>query len=128
MGYPATGLRMADVHGNRAGPNTTESANQGTAAAAIDAGIDPAAVGAAGAAPQSGSAVGAIIAVLVVLIALRFFATRAGEGAQYETLPPTFFNVMTITLAAILGLNFTKFLAGRFLKENNALRTLIVAA
>lgn len=128
MGFNAQTLRMADVHGSRMGRDTAEMANQNTAASAIETGITPDQVAASGAANDKGSIVGWLLAVLFLLIVLRFFASKAGDADDYSALAPTFYNVMVITLASVLGLTFTKFLAARFLAENNALRTMLTAA
>ena len=74
-----------------------------------------------------GAPIAGLLASLVVIFLMRFFANKAGEGEEYSALMPTFFNIMLITLASILGTTLMKFIVVRFLGEGNAFRRLILA-
>lgn len=118
---------MADIYPN-AGRNTAETANQGTATREAMTNPGPNVMGVANApsaAPLQGNPAGIVVALLVVLVALRFFRSRAGENN--EGITPTFYNIMVITLSAILGSILLKTLVVKTLPANNALRAVIIA-
>ena len=118
---------MADIYPN-AGRNTAETANQGTATHEAMTNAGPAMMGSANApsaAPLQGNPAGIVVALLVVLLALRFFRTR--DGQQNEGIAPTFYNIMVITLSAMLGSILLKTLVVKTLPANNALRAVVIA-
>lgn len=75
---------------------------------------------------SSGSPVGVLVAVLVLLIALRFAAAKVGEQGDYQAIAPTFWNVLVIGLAAILGITLMKAVTLK-LPSGNALRGVVQA-
>lgn len=127
------GLARADVRGFRAGRDTSEMGNSGVSRGAAEApGIS--AVATTTGAPNSpsmvdtqGAPIAGILAILVVIFLMRFFANKAGESNEYSALMPTFYNIMLITLASVLGVTLMKFIVVRFLAEGNAFRRLILA-
>ena len=123
----ASSFRMADIYPN-AGRNTAETANQGTATREAMTNSGPNVMGVANspsAAPLQGNPAGIVIALLIVLVALRFFRSRAGDSN--EGITPTFYNIMVITLSAILGSILLKTLVVKALPSNNALRAVVLA-
>lgn len=54
------------------------------------------------------------IALVAILIAIKYFAEWGQEGAQFANIRIGFFNVMVITLAAIVGLVFLKWVFGMY--------------
>ena len=63
-------------------------------------------------APQQSGALGSPVVWLVILalliVGFRFLAKRGGEGAQFANLKVTIWNVLLITLVAVVGLAFLK--------------------
>lgn len=53
------------------------------------------------------------VAIIVLLVAIKFFAEKGGEGG-FSNVRIGFFNVVTITLAAVVGLTFLKWVFGLY--------------
>ena len=123
----ASSFRMADIYPNT-GRNTAETANQATATHEAMTNSGPDMIGSANsanAAPLVGSPAAIVVALLLVLVALRFFRSKEGEGNAGIT--PTFYNIMVITLSAILGSVLLKTLVVKTLPANNSLRAVVLA-
>ena len=129
MGWTRGSFNKADINGPAYGQTTGNSGHVGVATRNAQAGVAPiSSATATAAARTSGSPVGVLIAVLVLLVLLRFAAGKSGDADDYGAIAPTFWNVMVITLASILGLTLLKAVSIKWLPANNALRQVVEAA
>lgn len=55
-----------------------------------------------------GSPVVWLVVIVLLLIGFRFLAQKGGEGAQFANLKVTVWNVILITLVAVVGITFMK--------------------
>lgn len=121
----ASSFRRGDIYRNQ-GRNTAEVANQAMASREA-ANPAPSQMGGANQnAPMSGSPATIIITLILIFAALRLFALRSGDGDDYAGIAPSFYNIMVITLAGMLGSTLLKAVAVKSLPENNALRKFVV--
>ncbi len=123
------GLSRADIMGARSGTDTAElgmgpPSLQASSIRASDALAQNSPNGGLSV-PTEGSPVAGLIAIAVIIFMMRFAANKVGESNEYSALEPTFFNVMLITLASILGITLMKFASAKLLREGNAFRRLI---
>lgn len=127
MGLSAGSFTRGDIYKNQ-GRNTAEVANQGmaTAEAAKPA---PSPLGAANTGgPMQGSPAAVIVVIILLFAALRVFSIRSGDGEDYAGVVPSFYNIMVITLAGMLGGTLLKWVVTKALPSNNALRAFVVQA
>jgi len=54
------------------------------------------------------------IALIVLIVALKFAAENGNDGSSFSNIKVGFWNVMVITLSAIVGLIFTKWVFGMY--------------
>ena len=52
------------------------------------------------------------LAIIGVIIAIKFFAEKGGDGSQFANIKVGFWNLLTITLTAVIGLTFLKWVFG----------------
>lgn len=52
------------------------------------------------------------LGLIVLLVALKFFAERTSQEAEFKGIKIGFYNIMVITLSAIIGLTLTKWVFG----------------
>lgn len=122
-------FKPADIHGSGYGQGTVNSGHVGMAThnAATGTGAYSTATD-SGAARTAGNPVGVLIAVLVLLVLLRFAAGKTGDSEAYGAIAPTAWNILVVTLAAVLGLTLLKAVATKWLPANSALRQIIYTA
>ena len=70
------------------------------------------------AAPATGGVLGQPltwwVVLVVLLVALMFAAKRAGQGSEFGNIKLSLYNILTITLAAAVGVGFLKVVFSRF--------------
>lgn len=112
----------ADYSANPGGPGLTISARtnqQALAAVGQDAIGTGAAVAQTVVAPQAagtaaGHPVSWWVALIVIVIAIKFFAEQAEDSGEFKNVRIGFFNIIVITLSAIVGMIFLKWFFGLY--------------
>lgn len=125
MGLNAGSFTRGDIY-PRSGRNTAEAANQGMASREATVPTPTQLGSAAGTAPMQGSPAVVLIVLILIFAALRIFAMQADKESEFESIAPSFYNIMVITLAGMLGGTLLKWVAVKALPSNNALRSFIV--
>jgi hypothetical protein len=116
-------MNALDVTLNLAAPTTGDIAGQGQGASMAQRG-NPGVVGTvdpnSGASPtvannfpgQTGNPIVAWVAVLVLLVALKFGAEHGAQESEFSSIRVGLWSFLVITIVAVLGLNFAKWVFG----------------
>lgn len=96
----------SNVYPSDAGNPLAIAATAGSTAT-ISGGVGPGAAAGAATTPQGGGVKGWIVLVVLYLV-LSFVAKKAGQAEEFKNIRLSAYNVLTITLAAILGITLLK--------------------
>lgn len=105
--YPrAAGLSLANEGSSGTPPASLQSGKNAT---------QPNEAAAAAAIGAQGSPLMALVVMAILLFALMFVAKRFGsEGSTFASIKLSIYNILVISLAAIIGINFFKLVFTRF--------------
>lgn len=105
--YPAAGGPSIGQRGSAMTPYAAGGA-QGAAGSEEAPGVAPAPGG------VLGQPLTWWVVLVVLLVGLMFAAKRAGQGTDFGNIRLSFYNILTITLAAAVGIGFLKVVFSRF--------------
>jgi hypothetical protein len=116
----ASGLSLSN-EGSSASPPTSVTSPQAQRMAASSEAAQAAQVGA------QGSPIIALVVMAILLFGLMFVAKRFGsEGSTFSSIKLSVYNILVISLAAIIGINFFKLVFTKF--KVPGVSTMVLAA
>jgi hypothetical protein len=116
--YPTAGGGSLGARSTAYSPYTVGDAAGGSAAVLAPGMTATSAENAAGADNATAGLLGQPLSwwvfLIVLLYGVRFIGAKLGSGEEFKSLKVSVFNIVTVTLMAIIGIGFSKVLFNRF--------------